>query len=385
MNRSCQKYKKEANMLKLPTIDWQMPGPRTIKTGIAVAVCLIFYGIMGRDGIMMAVTASILCMQTSVEKSIDSGKSNIIGTLMGGALGTMAVVLGIPGYSTLTFILCALIGIVLLIHTCYISRLSGSIVLSCLVYMTIITGAIEPGGIDPISLSLNRIVDSLIGIMVTVFVNAAIIKPPPDMGIPADISYFIRAKNSARTTSWSGGTTSELYIYPENSFYAERNFSFRISTATVEQDESDFTKLPGFKRHLMLLEGELSLEHENHYAIKLNLLEQDFFSGEWQTKSRGKCSDFNLMTADGYAGSLAITDENAELSLSTDEFSAFYCLNDKASAQIFIDNNEPITLELNKDDFLIFKHDEKRDVRKYRIKLSETCIHVHVTKLEEQH
>jgi len=371
-------------MLKNLPIDWQMPGPRTIKTGIAVAVCLIFYGIMDRDGIMMAVTASILCMQTSVEKSIDSGKSNIIATLIGGALGTIAVSFGIPGYSTITFIICALIGIVFLIHTCHITRLSGSIVLSCLVYMTIITGAIEPGGVEPISLSLNRIVDSLIGIMVTVFVNAAIIKPPPDMGIPADITYFMRAKNSARTTTWAGGTTSELYIYPENSFYAERNFSFRISTATIEQEESTFSIMTGFKRHLMLLDGELTLAHKDHHRIKLNPLEQDFFLGEWETKSEGICTDLNLMTAEGYMGKLNTVSDNTELRLNTAEFNAFYCPQGSASIELFIDSNEPIKLDLGEGDSLIFKHDEMKEVRNYQLRFSgETCIHIHVTKVSK--
>jgi len=364
-----------------PTIDWQMPGPRTIKTGIAVAMCLIFYGIMDRDGIMMAVTASILCMQTSVEKSIDSGKSNIIASLMGGALGTVVVFFGIPGYNTITFILCALIGIVLLIHTCHIARLSGSIVLSCLVYMTIITGTLEPGGVDPIALSLNRIVDSLIGIMVTVFVNAAIMKPPVDTDIPADISYFIRSKKGARTTAWACGTTSELYIYPESSFYAEGNFSFRVSTATVDADESIFTKLPGIKRHLMLLEGELTLSHTDHHSIKLSPLEKDFFMGDWDTKSEGKCIDFNLMTAVGYAGALDIIKDGAKLNLNTHWFNAFYCLGNNGSVEIFVDKNEPIMLSLQKDDFLIFKHDEVKSLRNYRINFSgEAFIHVCATK-----
>jgi len=370
-------------MLSKLNIDWQLPGPRTIKTGIAVAVCLIFYGIMDRDGIMMAVTASILCMQSSVEKSIDSGKSNIIATLMGGALGTVAVFFAIPGHSIVAFILCALIGIVVLIHTCYISRLGGSIVLSCLVYMTIITGAIEPDGVEPIALSLNRIVDSLIGIMVTVFVNAAIIKPPPDTGLPAEVSYFIRPKGGARTTAWAGGTTSELYIYPENSFYAERNFSFRISTASIEADESIFTKLPGIKRHLMLLEGDLILTHEEHHRITLSPLEKDFFMGDWTTRSEGKCIDFNLMTADGYAGTLEIIsgDGISEIQMSTKEFNAFYCPGNNVDIEISI-GRDIKKLTLQKDDFLIFKHDEVKAATNYSVKLTGTCVHVKVEVIE---
>lgn len=33
---------------------------------------------------------------------------------------------------------------------------------------------------------------------------------------------------------WSGGTTTELFIWPYGASYAERRFSIRISTATVD-------------------------------------------------------------------------------------------------------------------------------------------------------
>ena len=307
---------------------------------------------MGRDGIMMAVTASILCMQASVEKSLNSGKGNIIASLMGGALGTVAVYFGIPGYSALAFIICALAGVVFLIHFCHITHLSESIVLSCLVYMTIITGVIAPNGLDPVAFSLNRMVDSLIGIMVTVFINASIFRPPPEKGLPADIIYFIRPKSGARTTAWAGGTTSELYIYPEGSFYAERNFGFRISTATVEVDESVFTDLPGFKRHIMTLEGNLTLIHEGHHKIRLGPYEKDFFLGEWNTKSEGKCKDFNLITGKGYRGELEIIPPDTELYLSTDKFNGFYALEDNTEAEILISGKEPVKEILKKNDFL---------------------------------
>ena len=363
-------------MIKKLGIEWHWPGPRTIKTGIAVAVCLIFYGIMDRDGIMMAVTAAILCMQASVEKSIDSGKSNIVASLMGGLIGTIAVFFGLPGYGTVAFILCALIGIVVLIHTCHVSRLGGSIVLSCLVYMTIITGTLDPGGIDPIAFSFNRIVDSLIGIMVTVFVNAAIFKPPVDKGLPAEVIYFIRPKAGARSTAWAGGITSELYIYPENSFYAERNFSFRVSTATVELDECTFTVLPGFKRHIMPLEGDLTLAHEGYHTVKLKPCEKDFFMGDWITKCEGKCVDFNLMTGDGYSGTLEMALIGTEIHLDTSGFNAFYCL-ECVEAEIYLRGDEPVKLTLEKDDFLIFKHDEVKAASDYAVKfMGGKCAHV---------
>lgn len=43
---------------------------------------------------------------------------------------------------------------------------------------------------------------------------------------------------------WSGGTTTELFIWPHGASYAERRFGIRISTATVDIAQSTFTKLP---------------------------------------------------------------------------------------------------------------------------------------------
>ena len=62
------------------------------------------------------------------------------------------------------------------------------------------------------------------------------------------------------TTSWSGGTTTQLAIAPEGAVYGDRDFLWRISSATVELDHSDFTPLPDYHRFLAVLEGEIKLK-----------------------------------------------------------------------------------------------------------------------------
>ena len=49
-----------------------------------------------------------------------------------------------------------------------------------------------------------------------------------------------------RTSAWSGGTTTELFLYPEGGSYAARDFLFRISSATVDLEESDFQRCPAW-------------------------------------------------------------------------------------------------------------------------------------------
>ena len=55
-------------------------------------------------------------------------------------------------------------------------------------------------------------------------------------------------RSQAVTTRWSGGNTTEFYIFPQDSTYAQRDFQIRISSATVDDPESDFTLLPDFNR-----------------------------------------------------------------------------------------------------------------------------------------
>ena len=98
-----------------------------------------------------------------------------------------------------------------------------------------------------------------------------------------------------RTSKWSGGTTTELFIWPMEGNYAERNFSFRLSSATVDEEHSVFTSLPGIKRYITPLDGSFTLSHRDHYRKKLCPLEIDCFCGGWHTQCDGKATDFNLM------------------------------------------------------------------------------------------
>ena len=70
--------------------------------------------------------------------------------------------------------------------------------------------------------------------------------------------HFTRAQYV--TTDWSGGTTTQLAIAPEEAVYAERDFLWRLSSAQVELEHSDFTPLPDYNRLISVLKGELELK-----------------------------------------------------------------------------------------------------------------------------
>lgn len=111
-------------------------------------------------------------------------------------------------------------------------------------------------------------------------------------------------KEKCRKTEWSGGDTIELCIYPKEAEYKSRNFKWRVSTATVNDLESDFTKLSNIKRVLMLLNGQMMLDHEGYHKVQLDPFEKDIFDGEWNTKSYGRAVDFNIMMDKSCMGDL---------------------------------------------------------------------------------
>jgi len=118
------------------------------------------------------------------------------------------------------------------------------------------------------------------------------------------MSVRIFTKENQLTESWSGGTTTQLAIYPEDSSYKQLNFLYRISTATIDIEQSVFTILPGVSRVILNLERTLVIEHKGKYGKVLHKFDTDYFQGDWETEGFGKARDFNLMTTGSVKGSL---------------------------------------------------------------------------------
>lgn len=125
--------------------------------------------------------------------------------------------------------------------------------------------------------------------------------------------------HSLQAKAWANGTTTELVKFPPESDFLKRDFIFRISTATVEAEESSFSDFSGLTRILMVLEGSLELIHEGRYQKHLQPYEQDTFDGSWSTRSKGKVRDFNVMFNDQAAATLRA------FTLQTEESLHFTC------------------------------------------------------------
>ncbi len=120
-------------------------------------------------------------------------------------------------------------------------------------------------------------------------------------------------KEDYKTSAWSGGTTTQLYIYPQDGDYAARRFQVRISSAAVDLEESDFTALPGVDRWITPLMGGFTLTHPGCAPVVMGPMSQPYhFSGGIETHCVGKALDFNLMLKDA-EGRMEIVDGVARI------------------------------------------------------------------------
>ena len=105
-------------------------------------------------------------------------------------------------------------------------------------------------------------------------------------------------------STWSGGQTTQLFLSPEGGSYPDRTFDFRLSTATVEVEKSNFTDLTGYHRILMPLTSSITLTHQQKEVL-LKPFQSYFFDGGDPVSSQGTCQDFNLIYKPFYQGHMS--------------------------------------------------------------------------------
>lgn len=189
---------------------------------------------------------------------------------------------------------------------------------------------------------------------------------------------WLKRRGSYSTSQWSSGKTTEIFIYPENGSYSDRRFGFRISSATVNENESLFSDLSGFYRYLMPLTNKMTLIHNEHIVKKLSVLQSAEFDGGIRTRSIGHCQDFNLMVnqQQDWIGKLDVITQ-ATILRCNNFFTGFLTLDDRI---ILESKKENFSVVLNQGDFLMAYSDSNFDICVKSDSLQFKVIRVNVTK-----
>lgn len=132
------------------------------------------------------------------------------------------------------------------------------------------------------------------------------------------------------TTKWAGGETTQLAIYPEDAIFSEKDFLWRISSATFTSTESKFSDFSGYQRYILPLEGKLSVYHDGLYNRKLDRYEVEYFDGSWSTYSENTmdCRDYNFIVKNGNLARMQILKEGDEYLLKGSEIVTIFSMND---------------------------------------------------------
>ena len=148
-------------------IDFPKIGLRNIKTAVSVFICILIFQILGRDVPFYACIAAVICMGPSVDSSVITGKNRFTGTIVGGFCGiiTMFPIQFLPTWFDPIYIG---LGVLILIYLCNIAKINGSISIACVVYLSILTNIRTT---STIMYAINRIIDTTIGIVISIFVN----------------------------------------------------------------------------------------------------------------------------------------------------------------------------------------------------------------------
>lgn len=143
-------------------------GFRNIKTAIAVFLCVVISRILNLEYAFYAVIAAIMAMESTISRSFITGKNRMLGTIVGAIVGLCFALIK-PGSA----LLCA-IGIIIIIFLLNKLKWSKSVTIAGIVFTAIM---VNMNGKNPWQYSLNRIIDTFIGISIAVLVNYFIVPP----------------------------------------------------------------------------------------------------------------------------------------------------------------------------------------------------------------
>lgn len=160
-------------------------GLRTIKSGIAVFFCLTLLPTIFNlpNEPFFACLTAVICLQDTVHNSIHMGINRGGGTILGASLGLVFLFLfkiidtNISNlfFSKLFIYLIISCGVILMIYLCNLLKRPGAINITCIAFLGVTTAHAYS---DPLFYATNRMIETLLGIVISILVNT-FINPPP--------------------------------------------------------------------------------------------------------------------------------------------------------------------------------------------------------------
>ena len=154
-----------------------IPGMRIMKTVIAVFICLAIAYLINYDFPLQATIACVLMMKSTTEMSIKSGQQRVLGTIIGGVLAMISLLLGdlisieIQGFS---FIVLVTITILVALVICKVAKVPEyAYSMSCVLILATMLGH-SSSQEETVYYVLYRIIETISGIIIAIAVNKSL-------------------------------------------------------------------------------------------------------------------------------------------------------------------------------------------------------------------
>jgi hypothetical protein len=150
-------------------------GMRVIKTCLAVMVCLLISLFSGSlTSIPIKSVSAIVTMQTTQGDTIHTAVFRVLGTIIGGVVGILTVVIGlfIPYYDQGLYIVIIPLMLLVNLYLCNLLKMQDSCTISCVVTI-IVAARITPDATvnEALLFTFFRLTDTMIGVIVGTVVN----------------------------------------------------------------------------------------------------------------------------------------------------------------------------------------------------------------------
>ena len=183
-------------------------GMRILKSALAVSLCMVINLLRGDSGIVFySQLAALWCIQMYRSNTISNALQRMIGTVVGALFGLiyllvypLVITTGIN--NVFVDVISIFAGVVLVIYSTVLIKRKQASYFSCVVFLSIVINHI--GDANPYLFVWNRFLDTVIGILIGLFINnmRLCIKPDRDTLFVSGVDDILVDKNT-RVRSFS--------------------------------------------------------------------------------------------------------------------------------------------------------------------------------------
>lgn len=167
--------KKMIQQVKKTGFPWV--GHRILKSSLSVLLCFIVYLVRGREGIpFYSMLAALWCIRPYIGNTVEMAVQRTTGTLIGALYGLLVLLLKLQFFPQVSltneiilYIIVAFMIIPIIQTTVFLHHQNASY-FSCVVFLSIVV--IHAGDDNPYIFVLNRVLDTMIGIVIGIGVNS---------------------------------------------------------------------------------------------------------------------------------------------------------------------------------------------------------------------